>query len=306
MPESLDLAIIGGGPCGLTAALYAARAGLRTAVFEARYPGGQMASAFVIENFPGFPEGIMGSELAERIEKQATRFGAEIRYQQVSGLQREPALALLGAEHPIPARAVVVATGAEPRKLGVPGEAALTGHGVSYCATCDGALYRDKRVVVVGGGNSALQEALFLTRMTAQVTVVHRRDQLRADRVLQERAFANGSITFRWNAVVEQIEGEAAVRSVLLRDTATGEMSRLEADGVFIYIGTQPNSGFLPVAVPRDELGFILTDERLMTALPGVFAAGDVRAGSLRQVVAAAADGARAAVNAHHWLEGGQ
>ena len=305
MSQQLDLAVIGGGPCGLTAALYGARAGLHTAIFEGRYPGGQMASAYLIENFPGFPEGVLGGELAEKLEKQATRFGAEVRYQPVEGLALEPELAVLAGGERHPARAVIVATGAEPRRLGVPGEVELTGRGVSYCATCDGALFRDQRVVVVGGGNSAIQEALFLSKLASTVLVVHRRDQLRADLVLQERAFANRGIGFAWNSVVERIEGEPAVSSVRLRDTKNGATRRQETDGVFIYIGTTPSSGFLPAQVARDELGFVIIDQCLATSVPGLFAAGDVRAGSLRQVVCAAADGARAAVSAHRWLEGG-
>jgi len=304
MAQQWEVAIVGGGPCGLTAALYAARAGLRVALFEARYPGGQMTEAYVIENFPGFPEGILGGELAERIEKQAGRFGVQVSYAQVTGVRTAGGLAVLAGEQEHPARALIIATGAQPRHLEVPGEAELTGHGVSYCATCDGALFRGKAVVVVGGGNSAIQEALFLGKLARSVLVVHRRDQLRADRVLQERAFTSTAIQFAWNTVVERIEGEGTMRSLLLRDTVTGATRRQDAEGVFIYIGTEPNSGMLPPEMARDERGFVITDSRFATSVPGVFAAGDVRSGSLRQVVCAAAEGAQAAVYAHQYLEG--
>lgn len=305
--EVYDTVIIGGGPAGLTAGLYAARAGLKTVILEMAIPGGQAATTERIENYPGFVEGISGAELTSRMAEQALRFGAKTVTAEVTGVELEGETKLVNTfDGDFAARTIIVATGARSSQLGVPGEAEYTGRGVSYCATCDGPFYRDLPIAVIGGGDSAIEEALYLTRFASKVTVVHRRDQLRATKVLQERAFANPKVEFRWNSVVDSIRGGDFVESIQLRDVKAGSETSLAVSGVFLYVGLQPNTAFLRGKVQLDVQGYVITDERTATNVPGVFAAGDVRAKPLRQVASAVADGALAAVMADHYLHEGK
>ncbi|HFC98497.1 MAG TPA: thioredoxin-disulfide reductase [Thermosulfurimonas dismutans] len=304
MKRGLDLVIVGGGPAGLTAYIYAARARLRTLLVEKFSPGGQILNTDRVENYPGFPEGISGAELMERFLAQARNLGLEPLLDEATGLTQDGDLYLvhLGSGETLVSPTVIVATGAGPRRLGVPGERELTGKGVSYCATCDGPFFRDEVVAVVGGGNTAVQESVFLTRFARKVYLIHRRDQLRATRILQERAFANPKIEFVWNSVVTEILGEDRVQGVRIKNVKTDEERVLEVGGVFIFIGIQPHTEWLEGVLALDEGGFIITDAEMRTSLPGVFAAGDVRAKSCRQIVTAVGDGATAAYMAELYL----
>ncbi|MGI6284219.1 thioredoxin-disulfide reductase [Neomoorella humiferrea] len=298
-----DLLIIGGGPAGLTAALYGARGGLDTVVLEMGAPGGQAGLTDRIENYPGFPEGITGLELAMKFAEQAQRFGAKLETATVQGVDfTGPIKKVLSSSGTFEARAVIIASGAHPRPLGVPGEEEFRGRGVSYCATCDGAFFRDKKVAVIGGGDSAVEEALFLTRFASQVTIIHRRDTLRAAKILQERARDNPKISFAWNTVVTRIKGGEKVEGLELKDVGSGAVREEAFDGVFIFIGLEPNTSFLQGVVTLDAQGYIVTREDLATSVPGVFAAGDVRVKEFRQVSTAVGDGAVAAMAAEHYL----
>lgn len=298
-----DLLIIGGGPAGLTAALYGARGGLDTVVLEMGAPGGQAGLTDRIENYPGFPEGITGLELAMKFAEQAQRFGAKLETTTVQGVNfTGPVKKVLSSSGTFEARAVIIASGAHPRPLGVPGEEEFRGRGVSYCATCDGAFFRNKKVAVVGGGDSAVEEALFLTRFASQVTIIHRRDTLRAAKILQERARDNPKISFAWNTVVTKIKGGGKVEGLELKDVGSGAVREEAFDGVFIFIGLEPNTAFLKGAVTLDEEGYIVTRKELATSVPGVFAAGDVRVKEFRQVSTAVGDGAVAAMAAERYL----
>ena len=302
--DRYDLIIIGGGPAGFTAGLYAARARVGTLLIERGVPGGQAAVTNHIENFPGFPDGVGGPELGERMKEQAVRFGLEVAAADVSQVGLEGDLKVVHTSQGVfRAPALIIATGTQSAALGVPGERELTGRGVSYCATCDAAFFRDKTVAVVGVGDSAIDEALFLTRFVKEAVVIHRRDALRATRILQDRAMANPKIRFAWNSVVEAIGGHEAVETVTVRNVKTGERETLPVDGVFIYVGLRPNTAFLGDLVKLDDRGYIVTNEEMETSLPGVFAAGDVRVKGLRQVVTACGDGAIAAVNADKYLQ---
>lgn len=301
--RTYDLTILGAGPAGLTAAVYAARAGLVTAVLAGPAMGGQLSSTSHIENFPGFPDGIEGSELALRFRLQAERFGAEIVQDAATEVDfSTPRLTVRAGRGTYEARTVIIATGAVPRRLGVPGEARLFGRGVSTCATCDGFFYRDKRVVVVGGGDSALDEGLFLTRFAREVVVVHRRDELRATKIYRDRAFANPKMTFVWDSMVEEILGEKTVTGVRVVNGKCDETGVIEADGVFIYVGTVPQTELFTDQITLDDEGYVVTDDRQRTNVPGVFAAGDVQNPRFRQVVTSAADGAKAAMEAERFL----
>jgi thioredoxin reductase (NADPH) len=302
--EVWDIAVIGGGPAGLACAIYAGRARLRILIIEKMITGGRMTTNPVIENYPGFPDGIEGTKLAEQMTRQAERFGAQTEFAEVNGIgiSARP-FRIHTASGDRLARAVLIATGSSPRHLGVPGEKELFGRGVSYCATCDGPLYLGKRVVVVGGGNTAVEEALFLTNFASHVTIVHRRDQLRADRILQERAFANEKVAFLWSHVVTRVVGEAKVAGVRARSVVSGEEMELPAEGVFIAVGNVPQTGFLPAEIELDEAGFIVTDQDLQTSVPGIFAAGDVRAGAFRQMTFAVGDGTLAYRSMLHYLD---
>ena len=298
-----NLIIIGSGPAGLTAAIYAARANLSPLVFTGNQLGGQVSITNEVENYPGFPDGVLGPELVERFRKQAERFGARIQYGEVTEVDFTVSpLRVRSYDTDYWARAVVVATGATPRKLGVPGEAELTGRGVSYCATCDGFFFRDKRVAVIGGGDSALEEGLFLTRFARQVTIVHRRDQLRAGYILQERARNNPKIGFIWNSVVTQINGERAVESITLKNVQTGQHSTLPVDGVFVFIGHEPSNQLFVGQLELDEHGCLVVDRRNRTNRPGVFAAGEIADPVFRQTVTSAGEGAKAAMEAVRYL----
>jgi thioredoxin reductase (NADPH) len=298
-----ELIIIGSGPAGFTAGIYAGRAQLAPLLVTGSAPGGQMALTSEIENYPGFPQGISGQELTQLMQQQAERFGTRVQMDEVTAvdLSAHPfKVTTYGDEYE--ARALVIATGTSPRKLGVPGETEFSGRGVSYCATCDGFFFQDRRVVVVGGGDSALEEAIFLTRFATQVNVVHRRNRLRAEKVFQERAFRNEKIDFVWDSVVTEIVGEGKVTGVCLRNVKTEEESTLEANGVFIYVGTIPNTGFLGEQLELDARGYIVTNRQCHTSVPGVFAAGDVQERVLKQVSTAVGSGAMAAMEAEKFI----
>lgn len=303
--EVLDVVVVGGGPAGLTAGIYLARARMNALLIEKQSPGGAPALTERIENYPGFPEGISGYELVDRMRRQAEGFGLRIAsFNPLLGLREEGEEKVLETEEgELRAYAVILATGMRPAKLGVPGEEEFHGRGVSYCATCDGAFFKDGVVAVVGGGNSAVEEALFLTRFASRVVIVHRRDHLRAGKILQERALSNPKMDFRWKRVVKEIRGDEKVRSLILAPVEGGEEEELPVDGVFLYVGNLPNTEELRGVVELDERGFIITDADLRTSMNGVFAAGDVRAGAVWQVAAAVGDGVRAALNAQFHVE---
>lgn len=296
--------IIGSGPAGLTAALYAARANLEPLVIRGLQPGGLIATTSEVENYPGFPESVGGYELAELIEKQAARFGTQYLDAIVTqvDLSRRPFTVTTDSGETVTADTLIISTGASPRKLGVPGEEKLANRGVSYCATCDGFFFRGKKVVVVGGGNSALDEGLFLTRYVDELVIVHRRNELRADPILQERAFDNPKVRFVWDSVVTEILGDERVTGVRIKNLKTGADSILETDGVFPYIGHVPNTGLFTGQIDLDEGGYILTDGRTRTNIPGVFAAGDVVDHIYRQAITAAGEGCMAAMEATWFL----
>lgn len=299
-----DVAIIGGGPAGLAAGLYASRAALKTLLIEKGMPGGLAASTENIENYPGFANGISGPELMMQMDAQARRFGLKVTSANVEFIeQKEDCFAIITDDNAIHARTVILATGAQPRKLQVPGETEFTGRGVSWCATCDGAFFKGKEVAVVGGGDAAVEEALYLTKFASKVHIIHRRDKLRATKILQQRARENNRIEFHWNVVVEKIAGEATVQEVVLKNVQSRETSTLKVDGVFIYVGTKPVSELVNGLIQLDERGYVITDDNMQTSRPGIFAAGDIRQKSLRQVVTAVADGAIAAVAAEKYIE---
>lgn len=300
-----DLVIIGGGPAGLTAGIYAKRMGLDVVLFESALLGGTLAIAPQIENYPGFPGGITGMGLSEAFKDQAKALGLTIKWGTVKHIEVKGSKKVVHYDEDsfISTRALIVATGAESKKLGIPGEKEFLGKGVSYCATCDAPFYKDKKVIVVGGGNAALEEAMFIANFASRVTVIHRRDALRADRVLELRARSKPNIYFVWDSEVEKIEGKDYVGSVAVKNIKTNKKSKIDADGIFIYIGSNPNVSFLSGILKQDEKGFIVTDEEMRTSVPGIFAAGDVRVKPLRQVVTAASDGAIAAASAHKYLE---
>ncbi|HHX23820.1 MAG TPA: thioredoxin-disulfide reductase [Thermoanaerobacterales bacterium] len=299
-----DVVVIGAGPAGLSAGLYASRAKLSTLLIEKMYPGGQAANTYIIENYPGFAEGITGSELADRLKVQAEKFGAELINGDVKELKKLDDRFLINMKRDsLEARSVILAMGAEPRKLGVKGENEFVGRGVSYCATCDGAFYMNKPIIMVGGGDTAIEEALFLTRFASQITVIHRRNELRATKILQDRAFSNEKINFVWDSVVEEIKGKDALEEVVVKNVKTGELKSVYGAGIFVAIGYTPNNDLVKDLVELDDNGYVITDDRMNTSLLGVFAAGDLRQKALRQVVTAVSDGAIAAVEAGKYLE---
>jgi len=300
-----DVVIIGGGPAGLTAGLYASRSRLSSLLIEKAATGGYIVNAGLVENYPGFPQGLSGLELAELMNKQAAKYGLETLLAEVNGLElRGKQKVVKTTEGDIVAKAVIIAGGSDRVKLGVPGEEEFTGKGVAYCALCDAAFYRDLPVAVAGGGNAAINEALELSKFASRVTVIHRRQELRAVRILQERAFAEPKIEFLWNAVVEAIEGEDMVKRLRLRNVLTGEKSVLAISGIFVAIGFKPNTDYLKGILSLDATGAIITNEKMETEVPGIFAAGDIRSGSIRQVIAAAGDGAVAAIYAERFIAG--
>ena len=301
--ETYDVVIIGGGPAGLTAGIYAGRAQLKTVIVEKGLPGGQIAQTDEVENYPGFPEGISGPELASRMVRQAEKFGARIVMDEVLGLEKaEGGYLVRGYERNYRARAVIVATGANPRRLGVPGEDKFSGRGVSTCATCDGFFYRDKEVVVVGGGDAAVEEGIFLTKFARKVTLVHRRDELRANKVAQKRAFQNPKMHFLFSHVVTEILGEDQVTGVRLKNLKTGEEYVYPTDGVFVFIGHEPNTAFLKGVVELRPDGYIAVRDEVFTSEPGIFAAGDVADPIYRQLTTSVGAGTRAAMMAERYL----
>jgi thioredoxin reductase (NADPH) len=299
-----DVAIIGAGPAGLSAGVYCARAKLSTVIIEKMYPGGQAALTDKIENYPGFAEGISGVELTENMKAQAENFGAKILNGDVENIKKQDGkFTVLLKNENIEADSVIVASGARSRKLGIEAEDKFVGRGISYCATCDGAFYRDSHVLMVGGGDTAIEEALFLTRFASKIYVVHRRDQLRATKILQERAFMNEKIEFIWDSVVDDIKGDGMVKEAVIKNLKTGEKRILPVEGVFVAIGWVPNTSFAKDLLKLNDSGYVITDEYMATNVPGLFAAGDVREKPLRQVVTAVADGAVAAVSVEKYLD---
>lgn len=287
-----EVLVIGAGPAGMTAAIYAARAGYDTVLLEHGVPGGQAATTDRIENYPGFPEGISGPELMMKFFEQTQTFGVNMIYEQVQSMDLTGDVKkVVTDKQTIEAKVVVIASGAKPRTLGVENEGRLRGRGVSYCATCDGFFFKDQPVAVVGGGDTAVEEALYLTKMCSSVTLIHRRDELRANRLAQKRALANDKLHIIYDTVVDDIVGEEKVQSLNLRNKKTDETSTLDVNGVFIFVGYRPNADFLPDNLDVDEAGYVLTDAEMNTNIPGVFAIGDVRQKKLRQVTTAVGDG---------------
>ncbi len=301
-----NVIIIGGGPAGMTAGLYASRARLRTLLIENGLFGGQMTTTELIENYPGFPQGVSGEELSRLMKEQAKRFGMEAISDEVTEVSLEKDLKRVKTyEGEFFCRALIICTGTEYRKLGVPGEEKFKGRGISYCATCDGAFFRDSRIIVVGGGDSALTEALFLTKFVSELTIIHRRDALRATKIYQERVLSNPKIKFLWNSVVQEIKGDSVVRAVVVKNVKTGEVKEVETEGAFLFIGLMPRTQFLKELVQLDEAGYIVTNENCEASIKGIFAAGDCRKKLLRQISTSVGDGATAAFAAEKYLEEG-
>lgn len=299
-----DLVIIGAGPAGLSAGIYAGRSRLKTLIIEEMISGGQAATTETLENYPGFQDGVGGVELAQRMEEQAKKFGTEIIYEKVTatnltGKTKE----VFVSNRKFEAKTVIIASGGEPRKLNVPGSEKFHGRGISYCATCDGALFRDKRVVIVGGGNSAIEEGIFMQRFTDKVTFVQDLPDLTAEKILRERIMSYKNIDFYFNTLVKSIAGDDFIKSIGVQDQKSKVNFEIETDGVFVYIGYVPKTGFVDKEIKLNKQGYIITDENMLTNIEGVFCAGDIREKDFRQVVTAASDGAIAAHSAEKYLE---
>lgn len=305
MNDTYDIVIIGGGPAGLTAGLYAARARLKVILIEKMGFGGQLLTYEQVDNYPGFPEGVSAFGLSELVSSQALKFGLQTRSAEVVGMELEDGIKTVQlADGTLRSHTILIASGAAPNKLGVKGEAELTGRGVSYCAVCDAPFFREQEVAIIGGGDTAIEEALYLTKFAKKVFVVHRRDRLRATRVIQEKAFENEKISFLFNTTVMEIKADPqGVNGLMLKEEQSGETRDLPVNGVFVFVGLHPNTEFIPSQVQKDNLGFIHTDQEMATSVPGVFAAGDVRVKELRQIVTAVGDGATAAFNAGRYIE---
>lgn len=306
--EEFDVIILGGGAAGLSAALYTTRAMQKTLILERLGYGGQILVTDMIENYPGFPEGVRGPELSIMMEQQTRKFGAHMRYEDVKGVEKleEPLKLVHTTEATYASKTIIIATGGSHKKLGVPGEDELSGKGVSYCAVCDGNFFRGQDVVVVGGGDAALDEGGYLTGIVNKVTVIHRRDQLRASRILQERSFDNPKMDFLWNHVVEEFQGDNQLETALVRNLKTDEVYKFPAAGAFIYIGFESNSGFLKGQVSMDKFGHIKTNISMETGIPGVYACGDIRVDSDRQLGNAVGDGITAALTAYKYITEGE
>jgi len=303
--EHVKVLILGSGPAGLSAALYAARAELQPVVLTGMSLGGQAANTFTIENYPGFPEGVGGAELGELFQKQAERFGARVEFETANAVDLiQRPFRITGDNKVYLADSLIIATGASPTLLGIPGEKELTGKGVSYCATCDGFFFRDQEILVVGGGDSAMEEASFLSRFASKVTIVHRRDELRASKIMQERARANDKIRFAWNSVVTDVVGDGSVEGVVLRDLVTNEERTLAVTGLFVAIGHKPNTDLFAGQLDRKDNGYLVTEPgTTRTNVPGVFACGDVQDDVYRQAITAAGTGCMSAIDAERFLE---
>ena len=299
-----DLIIIGAGPAGLTAGLYAARARLKTIMLEKLSPGGQVLMTDWVENYPGFPDGISGFELMDKMRRQAEKFDLVIENHEVSRVELTPEKKIVVTEKgKLETRALILTSGATPRKLGIDGEALLTGKGVSYCATCDGPFYRDQEVALIGGGDTAVEEAIFLTRFTSKVHLIHRRDELRATKLLQERVMAMDQVNIVWDTIPMSIVGDTEVKGVDLKNVKTGKTSHLPVQGIFVFIGYIPNNELVKDQLELDPLGFVVTDNDMQTSVPGVFAAGDIRSKILRQIATAVGEGATATFAVEKYLE---
>jgi len=307
MPNEYDVVVLGGGPAGLTAGLYAARSGFSAIIVEKGFPGGQITSSSLVENYPGFKDGVSGMDLGMAMHAQAEKAGSETTMAEVTGLKFADGGAskrhvVLTSEEELSGLAIIIATGSQYRALGVPGEKELIGRGVSYCATCDGPFYRGKKVAVAGGGDTAVTDALELTHYAEEVTLIHRRNELRAIQALQDKAFNNPKIRFLWSSVIDGIEGDPVVNNLRVRSVGDDIITELQVDGVFVAVGSVPSTDFLAGVLPLDESGCIVTNELMETTIAGVLAAGDVRHNSARQVVTAAGDGATAALSARRYI----
>lgn len=301
---SFDVIILGGGPAGLTAGIYTSRAGFRTLIIEKALLGGTISTCPVIENYPGFPSGISGAELGQKMEDQARKFGVEIVWGECISIEKENSLIKVQlADKIFSGKSLIIATGTEPKKLSIPGEDKFRGRGVSYCAVCDGAFYKNKNIAVVGGGNSAAVESVFLTKFASRVALIHRRDKLRADKILADRLASHPKIFFIWNSVVEEILGSGKVEEMRIRNVLDDKKTVMKIDGVFVYIGQDPNTDFLKNIVDLTEDKFVAVDSEMKTKTAGIFAAGDVSKKSLRQIATAIGDGAIAANSVRKYLE---
>ena len=302
-----DVIVIGGGPAGLTAVLYASRGGLKTLMLEKATPGGLVQTTDIIENYPGFPDGVSGPELMELMEKQARKFGAEFKnISEVLAIEKSDGsvFSVKTSDNTITSKSVIIATGAESRKIGIPGESKYTGRGVSYCAVCDGAFFKEAEVAVVGGGNAAVEEALFLTKFAKKIYLIHRRDRLRADNVIAERAKKDPKIEFVWDTVVEEVIGDGkGVSSLKLKNIKNEQVQDLKVEGVFVYIGYKPNTVFLEGFLELDKGGFVVTDGEMNTNVSGIMACGDVRSKALKQIVTATGEGATAAFSTEKYID---
>ncbi|SHE62730.1 thioredoxin-disulfide reductase [Alkalibacter saccharofermentans] len=301
--KTYDLVIIGGGPAGLSAGLYASRAKLKNIVLEKGDAGGQLATTNDIDNYPGSAENTNGPALSQRMKDQCVEFGSEFAKEELLSIEKKDKLFYLKTDkNEYEAKSVVIATGSNPKEIGCKGEKEFRGMGVSYCATCDGFFFKDLTVAVIGGGDSALEEGMFLTKLAKKVYVVHRRDEFRAAKSIQEKAFANSKMEFIYDSVVEEIKGDGVVNGITLKNVKTGELTNLSVDGVFVFVGYKPDSTLFEDMVEIDEIGFIIGDEEMKTKMEGIFVAGDVRQKMLKQVITAAADGAIAAVSAEKYI----